>query len=273
MYVSEWIQTLVLALIQGLSEFLPISSSAHLILPAQLLSWEDQGLAFDVGVHLGTLVAVLVYFRKDLVVMFHAWLRSLRGQHSPEGTLSWLVILGTLPAVLAGFFLVSMIEHWGRSILVIAATTIFFGTLMGVADYWRRESRQLGQLRVRDAVWIGVAQAVSLVPGTSRSGATITAALLLGFDRQSAARFSFLLSIPVTLGACVMMASRVRAGESVLPTEMLIVGALVAGISAWTCIHLFLKWIARIGMMPFVIYRLLLGVVLLALYVYFPVGA
>ncbi|KAA0873858.1 undecaprenyl-diphosphate phosphatase [Nitrincola tapanii] len=270
MNFSEWMQTLLLALIQGLSEFLPISSSAHLILPAQIFAWPDQGLAFDVGVHLGTLVAVLIYFRRDLVSMFYAWWGSLKGQQSPEGWLSWCVILGTLPAVLAGALFVSAIEHWGRSILVIAATTLFFGALMGWADWFRKERRTLAQMGLKEALYIGFAQAVSLIPGTSRSGVTITAALMLGFDRTSAARFSFLLSIPVTLGACVMMAGRVQTGAQVLPLEMLVLGALVAGVSAWTCIHLFLKWIAQIGMMPFVIYRLLLGVLLLGLYFFFP---
>ncbi|RAU17803.1 undecaprenyl-diphosphatase [Nitrincola tibetensis] len=266
MNVSEWIQTVFLALVQGLSEFLPISSSAHLILPAQLWGWEDQGLAFDVGVHLGTLIAVVLYFRQDILTLFKAWVLSLKGVSSSEGLLSWLVILGTLPAVMAGGLFVTAIEHWGRSILIIAATTIIFGALMGLADVYRSERRSLAEIKIKDAVWIGLAQAMSLIPGTSRSGSTITAALLLGFDRQSAARFSFLLSIPVTFGACVMMIARVQTGASVLPLEMLFLGALVAGVSAWFCIHLFLKWISSIGMMPFVIYRMLLGSVLLLVY-------
>ncbi|WP_151703890.1 undecaprenyl-diphosphate phosphatase [Nitrincola alkalilacustris] len=270
MSISEWVQAVVLALIQGLSEFLPISSSAHLILPAQLLDWEDQGLSFDVGVHLGTLCAVVIYFRSDLRSMFGAWCRSFQGERSAEAMLSWLVILGTLPAVIAGALFIGLIETYGRSILVIAATTLVFGALMGVADIYRREERTLGSLNLKDAIWIGMAQAVSLIPGTSRSGATITAALMLGFDRQSAARFSFLLSIPVTLGACIMMAAKVATGGTILPWEMLLVGAVIAGISAWTCIHLFLKWIAQIGMMPFVIYRLLLGALLLFIFFSMP---
>lgn len=270
MNVSEWIQVAVLALIQGLSEFLPISSSAHLILPAQVLNWEDQGLAFDVGVHLGTLVAVLIYFRQDIKQMFLAWIQSIQGVQSPEGTLSWLVIIGTLPAVIAGALFVGLIETWGRSILVIASTTLIFAAVMGWADIKRTEQRELKQINMKDAIWIGLAQALSIIPGTSRSGATITMALLLGFDRASAARFSFLLSIPVTFGACVMMATRVTAGESVLPLHMLFAGAVIAGVSAWLCIHLFLKWIAKIGMMPFVIYRLILGVILLLVYFNLP---
>lgn len=270
MNFSEWIQVAVLALIQGLSEFLPISSSAHLILPAQLLNWKDQGLAFDVGVHLGTLIAVLIYFRHDIKQMFIAWIASLQGQHSPEGTLSWLVILGTLPAVVAGGLFVGLVETWGRSILVIASTTLLFGAVMGWADMKRTEHRELKNIGIKDAVWIGLAQAMSLIPGTSRSGATITMALLLGFDRASAARFSFLLSIPVTLGACIMMATRVTSGDSILPLNMLLTGAVIAGISAWMCIHFFLKWIAKIGMMPFVIYRMILGAILLFIYFNLP---
>lgn len=270
MNISEWIQVAVLALIQGLSEFLPISSSAHLILPAQLLNWEDQGLAFDVGVHLGTLVAVLVYFRQDIKQMFIAWIASMQGRQSPEGTLSWLVILGTIPAVIAGGLFVGLIEVWGRSILVIAATTLIFAAVMGWADMKRSEHRELRSISVKDAVWIGLAQAMSLIPGTSRSGATITMALLLGFDRASAARFSFLLSIPVTFGACVMMTARISTGDSILPLNMLVAGAVIAGVSAWMCIHLFLKWIARIGMMPFVIYRIVLGAILLFIYFNLP---
>ena len=271
MNISEWIQVAVLALIQGLSEFLPISSSAHLILPAQLLNWQDQGLAFDVGVHLGTLCAVLVYFRQDLQQMFVAWIASIQGRHSPNGTLSWLVILGTVPAVIAGALFVDLVETWGRSILVIAGTTLVFAAVMAWADLKRTERRDITHIGIKYAIWIGLAQAMSLIPGTSRSGATITVALMLGFDRASAARFSFLLSIPVTLGACVMMATRITSGQSVMPLEMLLAGAVIAGISAWTCIHLFLKWIARIGMMPFVIYRLVLGVILLLIYFKLPV--
>lgn len=273
MNISEWIQVAILALIQGLSEFLPISSSAHLILPAQLWNWEDQGLAFDVGVHLGTLLAVIVYFWQDIKHMFIAWVASIRGQHSPESALSWLVILGTLPAVIAGALLVGLIETWGRSMLVIAATTLLFAGVMAWADIKRSEHRTLSRIGVKDAVWIGLAQAMAIIPGTSRSGATITMALLLGFDRASAARFSFLLSIPVIVGACVMMTSRIASGESVMPLNMLLAGAIIAAISAWTCIHLFLKWIDRIGMMPFVIYRVLLGLVLLFVYFNLPAAS
>lgn len=273
MNVSEWIQTAILAIIQGLTEFLPISSSAHLILPSQLLGWPDQGLAFDVGVHVGTLLAVMIYFRAEVFTLLKAWLRSLTGTIDAEGRLAWLVILATLPAIFAGFLLGGLIDQYGRSILVIAATTLIFGVLLGWADARRTEKRSTEGLGVRDACLIGLAQAVALIPGTSRSGITITAALMLGFDRQSAARFSFLLSIPVILGAGSLKGVELyQAGAGAYWLQVGI-GALIAGLSALACIHLFLKWLDRVGMKPFVIYRLLLGVVLLAIYFLAPGSA
>ncbi len=266
MSFSEWIHTVILAVIQGLTEFLPISSSAHLILPSQLLGWPDQGLAFDVGVHVGTLMAVIFYFRQELVTMARAWIRSLGGHTDAEGRLAWLVILATLPALVAGFLFEGLVDHYGRSILVIAATTLIFGVLLAWADARRTEQRKTEGLGVRDACMIGLAQALALIPGTSRSGITITVALMLGFDRQTAARFSFLLSIPVILGAGSLKGLELyQEGKG---THWLQVGfgTLIAGLSALACIHLFLKWLDRVGMKPFVIYRLLLGVLLLAVY-------
>ncbi|MBR9829215.1 MAG: undecaprenyl-diphosphate phosphatase [Oceanospirillales bacterium] len=273
MNISEWIHTAVLAVIQGLTEFLPISSSAHLILPSQLLGWPDQGLAFDVGVHVGTLLAVMFYFRRELVVMTLAWGRSLSGTTDAEGRLAWLVILATLPALAFGFMLEGMIDHYGRSILVIAATTLVFGVLLGWADSRRSEQRSVEALGVRDACMIGLAQAVALIPGTSRSGITITAALMLGFDRQSAARFSFLLSIPVILGAGSLKGLELYQAGNSAHWVQIGAGTVIAGLSALACIHLFLKWLDKVGMAPFVIYRLLLGVLLLAVYFWMPEAA
>ncbi len=259
-------QATILALIQGLTEFLPISSSAHLILPSQLFGWPDQGLAFDVGVHVGTLSAVVFYFRHDLLRMLVCWIRSLAGQRSAESALAWYLVLATVPAVLAGFFLSGMVEHFGRSILVIAATTLIFGVLLGWADQRRTEARVLENLGVRDAIWVGLAQALALIPGTSRSGITMTAGLMLGFEREAAARFSFLLSIPVILGAGLFKGLDLAQTGTPASWELVGLGALLSALSAWVCISLFLSWLNRIGMMPFVIYRLLLGVVLLGVY-------
>lgn len=272
MNISEWIHTALLAVIQGLTEFLPISSSAHLILPSQLLGWPDQGLAFDVGVHVGTLLAVMFYFRHELVVMTRAWIRSLTGTLDAEGRLAWMVLLATLPALMAGFMFAGMIGLYGRSVLVIAATTLIFGVLLGWADTRRTERRQTSELGPRDACMIGLAQAVALIPGTSRSGITITAALMLGFDRQSAARFSFLLSIPVILGAGSLKGLELYQEGNGTHWLQVGVGTLIAGFSALACIHLFLKWLDKVGMKPFVIYRLLLGVLLLAVYFLLPGG-
>lgn len=267
----ELFQVVILALLQGLTEFLPISSSAHLILPSQLLGWPDQGLAFDVGVHVGTLVAVVYYFRCDLIKMFFAWTRSLSGERSTDSRLAWFVIWATLPAIFVGFVFADFIDQNLRSILVIAGTTLIFGGLLAWADLSRMENRDLTNITLKDAIVIGCSQALALIPGTSRSGVTITAALMMGLDRQSAARFSFLLSVPVILGAGLVKTLDLIAMGDSAPWMMVATGTLIAGISAYCCIHLFLKWLDRIGMMPFVIYRAILGVVLIA--VWFMTGS
>jgi len=183
-----------LALVQGLTEFLPVSSSAHLILVPSLLGWPDQGLAFDVAVHLGTLIAVVTYFRRDILNLFIAWLGSITGKGmSPEARLAWGVIVGTIPAGIVGLLFKDLIEIYLRSPLVIAATTIIFGLLLWFADKRAKLQRDELSLGWQDFLVIGGAQAMALVPGTSRSGITITAGLLLGLPREAAARYSFLL--------------------------------------------------------------------------------
>ncbi len=252
-----------LALVQGLTEFLPVSSSAHLILVPSLLGWPDQGLAFDVAVHLGTLIAVLAYFRRDIVTLFLAWVESMaRRQMTPEARLAWGVILGTIPAGLVGLAFKDFIEINLRSPLVIATTTIIFGLLLWVADKRSKLVRNEYSLGWQDFLVIGGAQAMALIPGTSRSGITITAGLLLGLTRQAAARYSFLLSIPIIVLSGLSVTKDLV--ESAVPVDWqaLFLGTLIAAISAFVCIHYFLAFINRIGMTPFVIYRLLLGVLL-----------
>lgn len=256
-----------LAVIQGLTEFLPISSSAHLILPSHVLGWADQGLAFDVAVHVGTLAAVLWYFRRDCYLLVYGWQRALRGgRSSMHSRLGWLIIIASLPAMLAGVLLNDFIEQHLRSMLVIAATTIVFGLLLGWADWRRQESRRLRHIGLRDALLIGGAQALALIPGTSRSGITITAAMMLGLTRQAAARFSFFLSIPLILAAGSYKTLELCRQGDQADWFAISIGALVAAVSAYTCIHWFLKLINRMGMWPFVVYRLLLGALLLMLY-------
>ncbi|WP_062267590.1 undecaprenyl-diphosphate phosphatase [Endozoicomonas arenosclerae] len=263
------LQIIILALIQGITEFLPISSSGHLILPAQLLGWSDQGLAFDVAVHIGTLVAVVGYFRQDLIRIALDWLGSLAGKGSTfNSRLGWYLIFATLPAVLIGFVLKSMgLDEAMRSIAVIAGTTLIFGALLGWVDYKGKKIQPIEKLTFRQAMFIGFAQAIALIPGTSRSGITMTAGLMLGLTREAAARFSFLLSIPVIMGAGMLLTLDLVKSTAPVDWGVLISGAVVAAVSAWICIHFFLSFINRIGLMPFVIYRFILGAVLIGVIV------
>ena len=259
------LQVIVLAIVQGLTEFLPISSSAHLILPSAVLDWPDQGLAFDVAVHVGTLIAVLAYFRRDLTLMVQACGdRVLRNHRTNDSRLVGLIIIATIPAGLAGLVFDSLIETYLRSVLVIALATIVFGVILGIADRTSTRSLSLDSINWRHALVIGLAQALALIPGTSRSGITMTAALALGFDRLSAAKFSFLMSIPVIALSGAYKGAQLLAVESV-PWAMIGLAVALSAAVAYACIHTFLVWVNRIGMMPFVWYRLALGAVLLFL--------
>lgn len=259
----DTLQVIILALIQGLTEFLPISSSAHLILPAQLFGWQDQGLSFDVAVHIGSLLAVILYFRQEIWAMLTAWLASIfKGQHRDDSKLAWWIILATLPAVILGFTFKDMIETHLRGPGVIAITTVIFGLLLWLADKMSRDELTEYQTGWRKALLIGFAQALALIPGTSRSGATITAALMLGLKREAAARFSFLMSIPVILGAALLMGKDLVSEGVAIDYQALALGVVMSFAAAYLCIHLFLKVISKMGMMPFVIYRLALGIFL-----------
>lgn len=260
----DWLQVLVLSILQGLTEFLPISSSAHLILAPELTSWPDQGLAFDVALHIGSLAAVVIYFRRDLGRMLVSWWASLRGRGTDaDGRLAWWVLLATVPVGVAGLACHDLIQNAMRSPLIVAAGLIGFGVLLGYADWRGRGRLSEYQLTWKQALWIGAAQALALIPGTSRSGITITAALLLGLSREGAARFSFLLSIPVIVLAGGMETLTLIRAPQAIDWSVLVIGALLSGISAYLCIHYFLAFIQRIGMQPFVAYRLLLGAWLL----------
>ena len=257
----------LLALVQGLTEFLPISSSAHLILVPILTGWQDQGLAFDVAVHVGTLAAVVVYFRRELLRMAREWLVSLTGRRlTVDAKLAWAVIVATIPAGLAGLLLDDLVEHILRSPLVIALATVGFGLLLWWADATGKRVRGEHQIGWRDVVVIGLAQALALIPGTSRSGITMTAGLAMGLTREAAARFSFLLSIPIILAAGGLETLKLADAPQPVAWDVLVSGAVLSGVSAFFCIHFFLKLLERVGMLPFVIYRLVLGVFLLAVF-------
>ncbi|MEM0912582.1 MAG: undecaprenyl-diphosphate phosphatase [Pseudomonadota bacterium] len=257
-------EIIILAIIQGLTEFLPISSSAHLILPAELLGWSNQGLAFDVAVHVGSLLAVVIYFREDILRLFLAWVKQgFSSEQSVDSKLAWWVLIGTIPAGAFGFLMKDFIEVYARSALIIAITTIVFGLLLWYADYKAKQVKDLSHIGIRETIIIGIAQAVAIIPGTSRSGITMTAGLMVGLNREAAARFSFLLSIPIILAAG-SFSTLDLVGEGVsVDWNALLYGAGFSFVAAYTCIYLFLGWISRIGMLPFVIYRLILGVILL----------
>ena len=260
----EILHIAILALIQGITEFLPISSSGHLLLPKGLLGWPEQGLAFDVAVHVGTLTAVVAYFRQDIIAIVTDWSKSLvGGGHTNNSRLAWYIALATVPAAIAGLLLDAIIETHLRTIVVIASTTIIFGLLLAYADRSSaQKNKDLQGLTLGMVVIIGCAQAFALIPGTSRSGITITAALLCGLSREASARFSFLLAIPIILLSGGYKSLQLLAMSNVNWLDLFL-GALLSAVSAFVCIHFFLKFINRIGMMPFVIYRLLLGSFLL----------
>lgn len=258
------IEIFILSLIQGLTEFLPISSSAHLILPSAILGWNDQGLAFDVSVHVGTLLAVVLYFRQEVGAMAVAWVGTLKGQRDNfDGKLAWWIIFATIPAGLFGLLGKDFIEEHLRSALVIAATTLIFGFLLGFADVKAKQNVSIEKLGFKGAMLIGLAQAVALIPGTSRSGITMTIGLMLGLSRENAARFSFLLSIPaIAMAGSYLTLKLILAAEAVNWSAMGL-GSVLAFVSAYACIHYFLILVGKVGMMPFVIYRLVLGAGLL----------
>jgi undecaprenyl-diphosphatase len=261
------LQAVLLAAVQGLTEFLPISSSAHLILLPRLFGWQDQGLAFDVAVHVGSLVAVLFYFRHELVPMIRDWTLTLAGRPNTEHSrLAWAVMIGTLPLGIGGVLLKVLVGGELRSALVIATTTILFGLLLAWADYIGKRQRDEHSLNWKDALLIGGAQVLALIPGTSRSGITITTGLLLGLTRTAAARFSFLLSIPAIILPGMLLGSELVQSSEAVDWRSFIIGVVSSAVFAYLCIRLFIAMIQRIGMTVFVVYRLLLGVFLFYLF-------
>jgi len=257
------LQLVVLAIVQGLTEFLPISSSGHLVLVPAAFGWTDQGLAFDVAVHFGSLGAVLLFFRQDIAALLRGGVQALGGNvNSIESRMALGIGLGTIPAAAAGLFLAGWIEQSLRSPNVIVFTLSGYAFLMILADRFGRRVREISGVQIKDALLIGCAQALALVPGTSRSGITITAAMALGFERQDAARFSFLLAVPVILLATGYEFIGLLNSEATVAWTQLGVAALIAGIVAYLSIEFFMRFVSRIGLMPFAIYRLILAAVI-----------
>jgi len=231
-----------------------------------VLGYADQGLAFDVAVHVGSLGAVVWYFRRDIAPIVGGMFRFENGRASTfEGRLGWAIGFATIPVGLAGLMLKDLVEHDLRSTLVIAITTIGFGLLLMGADMTARRQRRLDEINWKDVLVIGLFQAIALIPGTSRSGITMTAGLFLGLTREAASRFSFLLSVPTILLSGGLVTLDLLASDTPVHVRELVLGAILSFAAAYLCIHFFLKFIERVGMMPFVIYRLILGAVLLTL--------
>ncbi len=264
--MTYW-EAVILAIIQGLTEFLPISSSAHLILPSQLLGFPDQGLAFDVAVHVGTLFAVLLYFRHELQPLTKAFFHSFATRQLDDNArLAWGVIIGTIPAGLIGLLANDFIETNLRSTQVIAITTLIFAPLL----YWGycvavKHTQSEYSLTLPKALLIGVAQSLALIPGTSRSGVTMTAGFFLGLSPTAAARFSFLLSIPVITLAGGLKTYELVSSAHFVDWGHIAIGVVASAVTAYLTIRFFMAFLQRVGMTPFVIYRILLGLVLLAM--------
>ena len=265
-----WFEAVVLGIVQGLTEFLPISSSAHLRIVGELFGWEDPGAAFTAITQIGTEAAVLLYFRHDIARIVVAWLGSLAGkrQGDPDARMGWLIIVGSLPIVVLGLLFQDDIETTLRDLRIVATALILFSLILYWADRVGAKKRELADLTVPHGIGFGFAQAMALIPGVSRSGGTITAGLFLGYSRSAAARYSFLLAVPAVLGSGFFQAYEALTGDvagqgvSWGPTILATVIAFGVGL---TVIAWLLRYLDRGSFTPFVVYRVVLGLLILAL--------
>lgn len=259
----EIIQSIVLGLVQGLGEFLPISSTAHLVLVPFFTGWDDPGLAFDVALHGGTLLAVLAYFWRDWIVIFRLALKNkskVSENYNYEGNILWFIIIATIPGVLVGYFLEDYANTIFRSPYVVASTLAFFGLVLYLFDKYAKQEKEIKSIGLKEAIIIGLLQAVAIIPGVSRSGATITAGRALGFDRVSSAKFSFLLSTPIILGATLnQLPDLIKEGIN----SAVFVGILVSAISGYLAIKYLIKFVQNSSYKIFVWYRLVLALTII----------
>jgi undecaprenyl-diphosphatase len=272
----EILAAAILGIIQGLTEFLPISSSAHLILLPWFLGWKPEGIAFDVALHVGTAIAVLAFFWSDWIRLAHEAIVGIftgapfANQHR---LLAWYIVVGSIPAAVIGILLEETVESKLRSPLITVFTLVIFGIILLNAERRSKHNRTIDKFTWADSIWIGISQAVALIPGVSRSGITITTAMLRNSDRTSAARFSFLLSTPVIVGAGLLQSWKLVkalrhpvAGAVDMNWMVLIVGVLTAALTGFLCIRFFLRYLQNKSFAPFVIYRILLAGVVLIYY-------
>ncbi|MGF1549684.1 MAG: undecaprenyl-diphosphate phosphatase [Sphingomonadaceae bacterium] len=262
-----FLQLFIIAVVQGVTEFLPISSSGHLILIPHLSDFPDQGPMIDVAVHVGSLLAIIAYFFRDVTALARGGLASVGIGEAPEmRRLFWWIVLGTVPAILLGLFLKTggYLESF-RFTELVATNLIVYGLLLGAADRWGRQEKDFEQASLKDAIIVGIAQALALIPGTSRSGVTITAARLLGYRRVEAARFSFLLSIPAIAGAGLLAALDLAEATAAMQRDALVAGAMTF-VAAFLTMAFLMRFLKRASLMVFVLYRVALGAALLAFF-------
>ena len=262
-----WFEAIVLGVIQGLTEFLPISSSAHLLVLSQLFGWGDPGAAFTAVTQIGTEAAVIIYFRHDIARILTAWIRSLihaDARGTPDARLGWYVIIGTIPIVALGLAFTEQIETIARNLWLTAAMLAIFGVLLGVADRYGRKEREIATLTARNAIALGLAQAAALIPGVSRSGATITMGLALGFTREAATRYAFLLAIPAVLGSGFYEATRIGDDPNV-DWGQTIIATIIAFAVGYAVIAWLLRYLRTGSYLPFVAYRLGLAALIVIL--------
>ena len=269
-YVDEqlsWLQAIVLGISQGLTEFLPISSTAHTLIVSKLLGWPDPGAAFTAVTQVGTELAVVIYFRQDIAQILKAWFSSLTKKSeraNPDAKMGWYVIIGTIPIGIAGLAFKSSIETTARNLWLVAATLIVMGILLGLADRYARHTKSETDINTKNAVLFGLGQALALIPGVSRSGATITAGLAMGFKRDVAARYSFLLAIPAVFASAALTAGDISS-DSFVNWPATIVATIVAFVVGYFVIASLMKYLQTRTFLPFVIYRIALGTLLMVL--------
>jgi undecaprenyl-diphosphatase len=262
----SWFEAIILGVVQGLTEFLPISSSAHLLILSQLFGWDDPGAAFTAVTQIGTEMAVIIYFRREIGAILRAWARSISdadARRDPDARIGWLVLIGTIPIAVLGVLFKDQIETIARNLWLVSMMLIIFGILLGVADALGARVKTERDLTVRDGILFGLAQSLALIPGVSRSGATITAGLTLGYTRAAAARYAFLLAVPAVLASGLFEARKIG-DETVAwgPTLLATVIAFSVGLAviAWL-----MKWLTTRTYLPFVIYRVCLGLLVMLL--------
>ena len=262
-----WGPAILMGIVQGLTEFLPISSSAHLLILSRILGWPDPGAAFTAVTQIGTELAVIVYFARDLGRVVKAWFASFvspSARRSPDARLGWVIIIGTIPIAVLGLAFSDLIETAARNLWLVASTLIVFGVILGLADRFGAKVRGLDRLTIGNGLVLGLGQALALVPGVSRSGGTITTGLLLGYTREAATRVAFLLAVPAVLASGLYEATKIDA-QSAVPWGPTIVATIVAfgvglGVIAWL-----LRWVSTRSYLPFVVYRVVVGVIMLVL--------